>query len=66
MEFLVHKCLDVDIGKGGHEEHAVTPGKEIRKEDTSSNNVNEYLSSTPPWPGIRDPKFFLVQVFDQP
>jgi len=25
MEFLVHKCLDVDISKGGHEEHAVTP-----------------------------------------
>ena len=62
MEFLVHKCLDVDIGKGGHEEHAVTPGKEIRKEASQL----EYLSSTPPWPGIRDPKFFLVQVFYQP
>jgi len=23
--YLVHKCLNVDISKGGHEEHAVTP-----------------------------------------
>ena len=35
LYYLVHKCLDVDIGEGGHKEHAVTPKKEFRKEDTS-------------------------------
>ena len=37
------------------------PRKCTAIEEYQNSNKN-YLSSTPPWPGIRDPKFFLVQI----